>query len=353
MRPAYCKIIQFAVFAFCAATLQQAAASHHFETAAVRKTSAYNQLDNYVFESSRPGYTVFVMSVNAAPKAGPDGLFASNALYNIHVSNDAQFKSGHTFSLAFAGDDFKLFASDQPNGAVGASGEQVAAGGIGKAVDAANGIRVWAGTAKDPFYGNSPGLGLFRAKLNSGVYDGSAWTAAHGANIFSGRLSSVIVLEVPNQLLGGDIQVFMTTAVKTGEQWEQVQYSANPLFSHAMLFESETLKSQHDHSRPDSDAEMKNYVAARVARASGLGKNQADPFAYGDKVANLLVPDVLSYKVGSQAEYSAAVRNGRAIKDDAMSAMLSLWCGTPVDQALADPGLHTAEFPYVIPAQLK
>lgn len=353
MRPSYCKLIKFIVVACAAASLQPAGASHHFETAVVRKTAAYNQLDNYVFESARPGYTVFVMSVNAAPKAGPDGVFAANALYNIHVANDAQFKSGHTFSLAFADDGFKLFASDQPNGAVGAVGEQVAAGAVGQTVDAADGIRVWTGTAKDPFFGNSPGLGLFRARLNSGVYDGDAWTAAKGANIFSGRLSSVIVVEVPNRLLGGDIQVFMTTAVKTGEQWEQVQYSANPLFSHAMLFESETLKAQHDHSRPDTDAEMKNYVAARVARAAGLGKTQADPFAYGDKVASLLVPDVLSYKVGSKAEYTAAVRNGRAIKDDAMSAMLSLWCGTTVDQALADPGLHTAAFPYVIAAQLK
>lgn len=353
MRPAYCNIIQCAIFVFSAATLRPAAASHHFETAAVRKTAAYNQLDNYVFESSRPGYTVFVMSVNAAPTAGPDGIFASNALYNIHVSNDAQFKSGHTFSLAFANDGFTLFESDQPNGAVGAIGAQVAAGAIGARVDAANGMRIWAGTAKDPFYGNSPGLGLFRAKLNSGVYDSKAWTAAKGANIFSGRLSSVIVLEVPNQLLGGDVKVFMTTAVKSGAQWEQVQYSANPLFSHAMLFESETLKVQHDHSRPDNDAEMKHYVAARVARASGLGKTQADPFSYGDKVADLLVPDVLSYKVGSKATYAAAIRNGRAIKDDAMSAMLSLWCGTTVDQALADPGLYTMEFPYVVPAQLK
>lgn len=330
-----------------------AAASHHFETAAVRKSSQYNQLDNYVFESSRPGYTVFVMSVNPAPKSGPDGVFASNALYNIHVASDDKFNTGHTYSLAFAGEQYTLFASEQPNGAVGAVGDKVGTGTIGKAAELAGGIRVWSGTAQDPFYGNSPGLGLFRAKLNSGVYDGGAWTAAKGANIFSGRLSSVIVLEVPNGMLGANVKVFMTTAVKEGDKWEQVQYSANPLFSHAMLFESETLKSLHDHSRPDNDAEMKHYVAARVARAAGLAKTQADPIAYGDKVAELLVPDVISYKPGSKAVYSYAVRNGRAIDDDAMSAMLSLWCGTPVDQAIPNPKLYTADFPYVIPAALK
>ncbi|MFZ6647719.1 hypothetical protein ACO0LO_18495 [Undibacterium sp. TJN25] len=344
---------KIAIVAALLLSAHETMASHHFETAAVRKVTALNQLDNYVFESSRKNYTVFVMSVNSAPKLGTDGVFATNALYNIHVSSDEKFSSGHTFSMAFSADQFTLYDTDKPNGAVGVVGPKIGSGGIGKQVEIAGGIKVWAGTAKDPFYGNSPGLGLFRTKLNSGVYDSNAWTAAKGTNIFTGRLSSVIVLEVPNSMLGSDVKVFMTTAVKDGDKWEQVQYSANPLFSHSMLFESETLKTQHDHSRPDSDAEMKNYVSARVARASGLAKTQPDPFSYGDKVAAMLVPDVLSYKVGSKAEYSNQMRNGRAIDDDAMSVMLSLWCGTPVDQAIPNPKLYTAAFPYIIPAELK
>jgi len=342
-----------AIWAALCVLAPSASASHHFETSVVRKASALNQLDNYVFESARPGYTVLVMSVNSAPKTGAGGVFAENALYNIHVANDDKFSAGHTFSLAFEGDHFTVFESDAPNAAVGAVGQKVGAGSIGLSTESANGIRIWAGVAHDPFYGNSPGIGLFRTKLDSGVYDAQAWTAAKGANIFSGRLSAIIVLEVPNSMLGGDIKVFMTTAVKVGEQWEQVQYSANPLLSHAFLFESETLKSQYDHSRPDNQTETKHYIAARVARAAGLGKTQPDPFAYGDKVADMLIPDVIHYKTGTKAEFSTRVRNGRAIDDDAMSAMLSLWCGALIDQAIANPKLYSANFPYVLPAQLK
>jgi hypothetical protein len=62
----------------------------------VRQTPALYQLDNFVFQSARPNHTAFVMSVNSAPKSGPDGIFANGALYNIHVANDEKFKTGRS-----------------------------------------------------------------------------------------------------------------------------------------------------------------------------------------------------------------------------------------------------------------
>ncbi|HEY4081565.1 MAG TPA: hypothetical protein VGM81_12800 [Burkholderiaceae bacterium] len=330
-------------------------ASHHFETAIVLKQTALNQLDNFVFQSSRPGYTAFVMTVNSAPKAGPGGVFAQDALYNIHVAKDAGIKAGYTFSLAFSADQFSVYELDEANGAVGAMGRKIGSVAIGNKEGASfDGIKVWAGAIKDPFYGNSPGLHVFRDQLEKGIFEPGVWKSVQGANIFNGRSAGAIVVEVPNSLLGTDVKVFMTTALKDAAgHWTQVQYSANPLFSHAMLYAMESLKTEHDRSRPGMDDDLRNIVAASATRASTLAKSQADPLAYGDKVARMLMPDVLSYKIGSKAEFSNTRRNGRALDDDAMSAMLTLLIGAPTDQAIANPKLYTAEFPYVMPVELK
>lgn len=341
------------VIALSAATMfsGHAMASHHFESPTSLKTPALDQLDNFVFQSSRPGYTVFIMTLNSEPNAAPGGTFAQNALYNIHVANDDTYKLGHTFSVAFSSDTrFALHDLKAPNADVGAMGPKLGEAEVGKPTELANGIKIWAGVVKDPFFGNSTSLHLLQVQLNSGAdYNPGVWAEAKGKSILLDRKAAAIVLEVPNSMLGRYVKVFMTTAVKKGNSWEQVQYSANPLFSHEMLFENPVLKAEHDRSRPDNSSDMKHFVSARTARASALAKTQADPIRYGDKVAALLVPDVLSYKVGTPAKFSAAERNGRSLDDDAMSAMLTLLLGTPTNQEIANPKLYTAEFPYVIP----
>jgi hypothetical protein len=344
-------------FAFSAACLVSAPAmaSHHFESVIVQKTPALNQLDNYVFASPKADHTVFIMTLNSAPKTGPNGVFATDALYNIHVADDATYKTGHTFSLSFSSDNkFTVYESQLPNAAVGAKGAKIGTGELGKTSELAKGVKAWAGVVKDPFFGNSTSLGLMRAQLNAGKpYDASIWAQAQGKSIFLGRKAAAIVLEVPNSMLGKTIRTFMTTAVDNKGTWTQVQYSANPLLSHITLFENAALKAEHDQSRPDTDNPIKALVSARVARASALAKTQQDPQQYGDAVAEKLIPDVLTYNVGSAAKYTVDERNGRALDDDAMSTILSMVLGTPTDQKIANPKLHTTTFPYLMPAELK
>lgn len=329
----------------------QALASHHFDTTLVQQKPALNQLDNYVFASERPDHTVFIMNVSSTPKDGEDGVFSSEALYNIHVSNDDKFETGHTFSLQFEGDKYTLYSSDTPNGPVGEVGSKVGEGVVGEKAELSDGIQVWAGVVKDPFYGNSPSLHLLRSQLNSGQpYDPAIWSQSGGKSIFVGRKSAAIVLDVPNSMLSSTVRAFMTTDLKQNDDsWQQIQYSANPLFAHIMLFESEGLKEAYDHSRPDKQDEFKPIVAARISRAATLAKSQDDPIKYGNEIADQLVPDVLTYKPGTKATYSAAERNGRPLDDDAMSVVLTMLLGTDTDQKIPNPKLHTDTFPYVIP----
>lgn len=329
-------------------------ASHHFETAAALQDPAINQLDNYVFQSSRPDATVFVMDINPSPKEGPGGIFKPGAMYNVHISDDSNFKTGHTFSLIFdEKGNYTIHEMSSPNAPVGTKGKEIGKGKENKESKLSNGIHVWAGAAKDPFFGNSPGLHILREQLAQGKYDPNLWSTVKGKNIFTGRKCGSIVLDVPNKMLGKNIKVFMTTAVRDNTGWKQVQYSAIPLLSHSMLFENNYLKEEHDQSRPDNSQDLRYFVSARTARASSLAHSQKEPQVYGDKVADMLVPDVISYNVGTPAKFSAESINGRALGDDAMGEMLTLLMGQPVDEHIADQKLYTNTFPYLIPVSLK
>lgn len=329
-----------------------AVASHHFETAVVREKPALNQLDNYVFASERPDHTAFIMNVNASPLPGSQPVFATDALYNIHISNDESLTTGLTFTFSFNEEgQFSLYEAKAPNGDVGEVGDKIGEGRVGQASELANGIKVWTGVVHDPFYGNSPSLGFLRAQINSGEpYDPGVWDLARGNSIFVGRKSSAIVLDVPDAMFGATIRVFMTTAVRQDDDtWQQVQYSANPLFSHIMLFENDALKESHNRSRPDTQDAIKPIVSARISRATTLASSRENPIRYGNEYADKLVPDVLTYEVGSSAEYSATLRNGRPLGDDAMGEVLTILLGTPTDQKIANPELYSEAFPYVIP----
>lgn len=331
-----------------------ASASHHFESAEAIKVPSLNQLDNYIFQSSRPDSTAMVMTFNHSPKAGINGVYNTSALYNIHIAEDDSFRKGYTYSFRFDNDgNYTVYRLDEPNDVVGKKGQEIGKGSAGKPLTLADGVQVWTGVAKDPFFGNSPGLHEFRKELAEGKYDPAVWTKSQGKNIFTGRKCVAIVLDIPNKQLGKTVKVFMTTATKADKSWQQVQYSAIPLFSHTMLFENEALKREHDQSRPENSQDMKAFISARTLRTSTLAHSQKDPVAYADKVADMLVPDVITYNIGTPASFSASKINGRKMSDDAMSEMLTLLTGQPTSQAITDQQIYSPTFPYVIPVSLK
>ena len=324
-------------------------ASHHFEAAAVRSNPKLGLTDLYVFKAPDADKTVFILDANFLPKPGED-LLERSALYNIHCATDDAFKSGWTWSFAYDGKRVSLRQLDQANGPVGAQGREQARLVLGKSATLANGMRAWVGLAKDPFFGNSPGLGVFRSELGQGKYDPEVWAKASGNNIFAARNCCAFVLEVPNAMLGRHINVFSTVAVQGSGGWRQVQYMAKVLMAHSMLFEDEALKAAFDASRPDNQKEFVKLFSARIARASHFAGSRPDPFAYGDEMARRLLPDVMPYEVGTEAGYRPERVNGRKLSDDAMSTTLTWLVGQPTDQRIKDPSNYTGDFPFVVPA---
>lgn len=334
----------------CASLLPgQANASHHFESAAVRANPKLGLTDLYVFDAPGADRTVFILDVNFAPRPG-EAFLDGAALYSIHCASDDKFVAGRTWSFSQVDGGVACHQGDEANGALGAKGPALGTVPLGKATKLPGGIRVWAGVAKDPFFGNSPGIGAFRAQLAQGKYDPEVWAKAAGTNIFSGRSCGVLVLEMPNALLGKRIGVFSTVAVQQDGSWRQVQYMAKALISHSMLFEDEALKAAFNASRPDTQEAFVSFFAARIARAAHFAGSRKDAFAYGDRTARRLLPDVVAYEVGTKASLRPERVNGRRLGDDAMTTTLTWLIGQPTDQKVKDPGNHTAVFPFVVPA---
>lgn len=69
-------------------------------------------------------------------------------------------------------------------------------------------------------------------------------------------------------------------------------------------------------------------------------------------MADLLLPDVLPYVVGTPAAYGFSGHNGRTLADNAPEAMLSLVTNMGVPAGLTPATAaeaRRAEFPYVVP----
>ena len=322
-------------------------ASHHFETELSQKYPAFDVTDAFVFESARPGFTTFIMHVN--PSANPDAeeIFGGNGLYNLHIAFDDTFTTGVTYTVKFTGQRFELGKIDEPNADVGQQGNKIGASSLGQTVTFDNGIKIWAGLARDPFMGNAVGITTFKQRLNEGMFDVHAFDNAE--DFFADKMEGSIVLEVPNQMLSEDVHYFVTTAMKLDDGWKQINRAANVLMTHLFFGNNTPEIHEHIHHRPDTDTDRKYAISNRVLRTVSLAKTKDDPVGYADKVANILMPDVLSYRVGTPAKYGIQERNGRKLSDDAMDAVLSIFSGTNVTDHANTSDRYQAAFPYVVP----
>ena len=106
------------------------------------------------------------------------------------------------------------------------------------------------------------------------------------------------------------------------------------------------------HPAADFNADAKHIGDLITATVSANGTS-ADPAAYGETVASLLLPDVMPYVVGTTAGYGFAGLNGRTLGDNAPEAMLSLVLNTGVNSGLRPSvaaGQRKSAFPYLAPA---
>jgi hypothetical protein len=112
--------------------------------------------------------------------------------------------------------------------------------------------------------------------------------------------------------------------------------------------------SHYNTTAPADDlAHYGERFARMVAAVVDAHGTVADPGAYGETVAALLLPDMLPYELGSPACYGFAGHNGRALTDNTPDVMFSLvtnsalTCGLTTESVAGKLG---QTFPYVAPA---
>ena len=301
--------------------------------------------DLYVFKSATAGKTVLAMTVNPAINLLGPTDFASNGSYtfNVDLNGDAQADSHYV--VTFGDPD----ARGIQHYTVKANGKAVATGFTGdkgKPI-ARDGVRAFAGPRSDPFFFDLLGfLGSVKGQGTRRLDDG------HQSDFFIGLNTLGIVLEVPNAALGGDgngIGVWATTAWQdasgVSHRADQMGRPAiNTVFNAAAADKEAFNQTAPAVQATAMSGKFRNNMIATLEALSALS---GTPYtaAQAGGIADILLPDVLTYTVGTTA---AGPLNGRGPTDDVIDVELNLVTrgAVPTDGIPAHSDLQ-ASFPYL------
>lgn len=329
--------------------------SHHLDSPEARQDPRLDISDVYVFRG-RTG-TVFVMNVN--PVSGVGG-FHPEALYEFKVDTDGDAVEDLTYQVRFGAahpNGKQLVELRRLAGADArdrdATGELVAQGMTEDDLAGTSGVRLWAGPAADPFFIEGTVIGAVCAAVANGApVDLSGFDPDRAANAFAGTNVSGIVLEVPDDVLGGTIGFWGVTALPTDAGgWRQINRCAQPLINTLLHPADSELANGYNANVPSEDVRLHGpRLTELVTGAVTAMGTAADPLAYAVRVRDAVFPDVLRYEVGTQANYGFAERNGRGLVERSPEVICSMVLNTAVGHGLSSTsasGPPRSEFPYL------
>jgi len=338
--------------------------SHHLDTPLAAQAGQLFLDDLYVFPGEAS--TVLVMDVNS----DVNGLhtepgFHPEARYEFKVHFDGADFEGLTYRVSFGEADsagrqalkLHVITGDQAR-EDSAAGELVLEGRTGEAASA-DGTRIWAGRIGDSFYIDLSLLSIVNGAIAAGTGpDLSAWRPENAQNSFANTTVDSIVLEISHQhpqlRPGARVGVWSATKLATDAGgWRQINRAGHPMMW-PIFWPNDTDFSDPANARHPSDdfSAEGGHLAGQVAAVVDASGTSADPESYGQAVARRLLPDVLTYVIGTPATFSFGAFNGRTQADNAPEAMLSLVTNTAVPSGLKPSvagHLRVADFPYVVP----
>lgn len=329
--------------------------------------------DVYVFNNTARTRTVFAMTTNPAVNVPTvDGMasFGTNVRYVINVdrTGDAVQDLAYVWRFGPAGPHGQLYGVWRYTGANARSlahGPLIAVGwtggsGIGWAK---GGAKVFAGVRADPFFFDLLGFLGTVLHVGSAQLGGCAPTGNPpkvNCDFFAPLNTNAMVLEVPNDSIGAtNIGVWGTTSYWENGAWHKADQMGRPAINTVFnnkyvaganvgaqkdLFNTTPPSQQNSSSLPFHG----NIVGTLENINALLGTGCADYDATtANAIANILLPDMLTYKVGSKAD--GTVFNGRALKDDVIDAELSVTTNGCVASDNSDASGHTylSSFPYL------
>lgn len=339
--------------------------SHHLDSPIARQDIRLDITDLYLFRGETG--TAFVINVchsifGPIPEPGyhPEGMYefkvdlngdaVEELTYRITFrQRDAQGRQSYTITRLYGAQA----VSPEAQGTV------VAEGTTGEIVSTANGLRMWAGKAGDPFWIEPDVLHAVGHALQDGTtINLSGWDSSRAKNLFAGHTVYSIVLEVPDkELLDGarnarriGVWAISTLATDAGG-WRSINRVGLPMIHPLFTQYNEDLGNRLNAGRPADDLHTHGpTIAKAVAGVIAAYGTAEDPQAYGEKVARQLCPNILPYEVGTPAVFGFAGWNGRSLTDNAPDVMFSLAANTPVRLGIGKESVAakpSKTFPYV------
>jgi hypothetical protein len=341
--------------------------SHYLDSVVAGQDVRLDITDVYVFRGEVG--TVFVLSVNssAAGSDAPDG-FHPHAHYDFRIDTNGDAIEDLCYRVAFGRINQqrrqplelrRLLGADAREHA--ATGELLVWGTSESVLTGSEAIRLWAGLAAESFYVEpTVQFAVCQAVRYGRRVDLANWQPRRAVNVFAGTTVYAIVLEVPDGAFGGlvgpqhQIGLWGTTTLATDTGgWRPIDRMGQPMAQ--PLFNPPGSERACDYSTTHPVDDRANYgevfatLVAGVLAAEGTAN---EPLAYGKRVANILLPDVLQYQIGSSATYGFAVRNGRYLTDNVPDVVFSLVANRAISGGLSKrhaAGAPRPRFPYVPP----
>ena len=301
--------------------------------------------DLYAFPSpGNPGKSIFIMNVHPAVGVNPHGPttaepFAPGAVYELKIDLNGDSIADLAYRVLFSSSESGTQSATlrRVDGAqavgMGADGQTVLEGApVSTRRDAqvteAGDHRFFAGWRSDSFFFDTLGA------LNNLRFTGE--------DFFADKDVCSIVLEVPNSALSANrVGLWCRTLDRVGGSWIQVDRGALPSQS---VFLTGEKKAAYLAGEPADDGRFVAVFAHSLEHAGEYTPEQAT------RVAQTLLPDILSYDPNEPAAYPA---NGRTLSDDVMDHFVSILSNGKVTRD--NVGAHDdllAVFPYLGPPHI-
>jgi len=313
--------------------------------------------DLYVFDGS-PSTTVLALTVNPAINLF-GGSFGPNVRYilNVDRNGDSIQDLAYVWRFGPVSNGAQSYAVTRyeganartlTNGAVIAWGS-TAGNGIGSA---RGGAKVFAGVRSDPFFFDLTGFegtvfGLGTDRLGSDPTD-----------FFAGLNINAMVIEVPDDALGAShIGVWGATTFWNGSSWQAADQVGRPaintVFNNSLVDPNAGTHKNRFNATPPSQqrtafgGQFKTNIVATLENINAALNTGCQDYSSGtaNAIANVLLPDVLTYNVGTHA---VGPLNGRALADDVIDTELGLTTnGCVTSDGVGPHSDYLAHFPYL------
>jgi hypothetical protein len=355
-------IVVFAIAALIlGSTVLRVGAADHLDAPTVKKDGRIDINDVYVFEGRNAARTVLVMTVNPAAGLLSPTTFRPGALYEFKIDTGSNAVENIALRVKFGdvrGDGsqrIKVLRAHGDQAGHGAGGKVIGRGSTDEVIPLKGGGRAWAGLADDPFFFDLARFQTFKATLLAGggladlggLVDCNR-TNPGPTNFFKGLNGSAIVIQLPDKKLaknGDTIKVWAETSIRENGDRTQVERmglpTINTVFNH-----TDATKDAYNRAEPRNDvADYSDDVSGVVELITSLAGTAPDPAAYGDAIAGVLLPDVITYDTAQPANF--AMLNGRALADDVIDVALSVVANTPLSDCVGNDSTFLNHFPYV------